>query len=546
MGNGWRDSGHGFAMTSTAASSVTSAGKVLNSASPLIVLVGIIVFGATLRIWEIGQHSLWSDEIASLQLACGRSLRNFDCPADQILRPGPDVTSSAEAAPLKQLWQALRQDTHPPLYLLTLRLWRALLGDGDVAARSLSMICSILAMLWLYDAARLLNGHRAALWAAAIMALATPQIEFAQETRSYAMLAMWTLAAMDALVRIEKLGATPRRTAALAATLLAAALTHYYGAAAIGATALYAAIQLRGEPRRSAALALCAAIAMFAIIGGPLLWAQGLNFHDNMTWIADSREGLWARTLQRIAILPLRYLISPMRGSAAIGSIAGIVLILPALLWRRKDLRLWWFFLMATLALPAAADLVNGSRSLDDVRYTLSGSACVYALIAVMLSDKRGWFAHILPLTAALSCAAALAQAYAQPWKPPWREFAASWDQQAGADDLLVLYQDRPGDWYQPQLHAGLTHYSRYPKRPLLVLSHAPDESLRKQIAAMPRAWIASGSNMPPIGRLLPGAKTARLIAMPGIGQLVEVRIDTGHHINEAPISRAEEPTTRP
>src|SRR6185503_1309573 len=96
------------------------------------------------------------------------------------------------------------------------------------AERSLSIVCSLLAIAFLFDAVRTLHGPAAGLWAAAIMALAGPQIEFAQEVRGYMMLAMLTCAAAAVAARIACRGTTILRLSLFAAIALAAMLTHYW------------------------------------------------------------------------------------------------------------------------------------------------------------------------------------------------------------------------------------------------------------------------------------------------------------------------------
>ena len=66
---------------------------------------------------------------------------------------------------------------------------------GDVSSRLLSVLCSLVAIAFLYDITSRLHGKTVALWAALLMAIAVPQIEYAQATRNYAFLLMSSLAA---------------------------------------------------------------------------------------------------------------------------------------------------------------------------------------------------------------------------------------------------------------------------------------------------------------------------------------------------------------
>ncbi|WP_428937526.1 glycosyltransferase family 39 protein [Fontivita pretiosa] len=508
------------------------------------VLLGLILAAAAgLRLYGLTRYSLWADEFASIQFSNGRAVSHFDFPSDRILRPGPDVTSARSARPVSAIWQALRTDTHPPLYPLVLRLWRLAFGDGDAPARSLSLVCSLLAIALLYDTARLLHGTTTALWAALIMAMAVPQIEYAQEVRGYAMLSMFYLAAANATVRIERLGATLPRAAWLTLWLLGAMLTHYYGVGAVLAVGMYALIRLRAgqqsplpeAPHASATAArqamfaaigaVVAAIAIFALVCGPLLVAQRANFHNNMTWIADDRDGLIWRTIYRVSVLPLRFLIIPMSKSMNLAPLSVALLVVPLLMLRRRpDLLLWCLLAWVAVALVAAADLINGSQSLNKIRYTLAAAGPVYALAAALLSDRSGWLRHTVPGVLSLSCLAGLPSAYIQ-WKQDWRGFAQDLARQTGPEDVFVFYQTDENDWYQPLLHAGITHYEDLWRRPLLRITAAPSPQLWQELRAAPGVWIFAGGARPPINRFLPGAIPCGKIDAPGVGQAIRLKL---------------------
>jgi len=108
--------------------------------------------------------------------------------------------------PWWQIWTHMHGDTHPPLYHTMLRFWQAMFGSGEAAVRWPSVIFSMLALVALFDAVRTLNGIRPALWATGLMALAAPQIQYAQEARSYAPLLAEGMIALAAMVRLERRG----------------------------------------------------------------------------------------------------------------------------------------------------------------------------------------------------------------------------------------------------------------------------------------------------------------------------------------------------
>ena len=122
--------------------------------------------------------------------------------------------------------QQLRLDVNPPLYFLLLRGWTAAFGDGDGALRGFSTLAACL-----LPAAALLPGAGVEArdrWTwAALLALWTPGIAFAQEARGYALLTL--LAAVQTVLFAHLLGRPSLRRATLwtAAAALTALTQHH-------------------------------------------------------------------------------------------------------------------------------------------------------------------------------------------------------------------------------------------------------------------------------------------------------------------------------
>src|SRR4029079_2332328 len=130
--------------------------------------------------------SLWTDEILSLEVSSGVAWRYVQPPRNLLLDPNTTLAALRADGGWSELVRSLRHSGHPPLYFATLRLWRQLLAtDDDAALRSLSALCSMLIVLFAFDAVRQLHHTRAALWAAALLTFNALQIQYAQETRGY-------------------------------------------------------------------------------------------------------------------------------------------------------------------------------------------------------------------------------------------------------------------------------------------------------------------------------------------------------------------------
>lgn len=91
---------------------------------------------------------------------------------------------------LTDLWNLVPQcDPHPPLYAMLLKLWVDAFGDTTTALRTLSALAGVITTGFIMLAGREL-GLRHALIAGLIFATAPFQVQFSQEARPYAMLAM--------------------------------------------------------------------------------------------------------------------------------------------------------------------------------------------------------------------------------------------------------------------------------------------------------------------------------------------------------------------
>jgi len=129
-----------------------------------LVLAGITALGATLRFLQIGAEGLWIDEAFSVWL--GRR------PLAEMVR-----------------WVAT-VDQHPPLYYTLLSGWMLVLGDGEASARSLSALLSIFTLPVAYLLGRGVGGEGVGLLCALILAVSPFHVQFGQEARMYALLAL--------------------------------------------------------------------------------------------------------------------------------------------------------------------------------------------------------------------------------------------------------------------------------------------------------------------------------------------------------------------
>ena len=129
--------------------------------------------------------------------------------------------------PLGDIFDALRQDGHPPLYYVALHGWMAIVGDSDIAVRSLSGVFAVATLPLAWIAGRRRAGAAGGAATLLVMSIAPYSLRYATEARMYAMASFLVLAAWliadDLRVRSDG-----RRWATLAVLTGGVLLTHYW------------------------------------------------------------------------------------------------------------------------------------------------------------------------------------------------------------------------------------------------------------------------------------------------------------------------------
>jgi uncharacterized membrane protein len=137
----------------------------------VLLLVGILVLAAALRIYQIGANPLWFDEFATLLTTTGWGYRSPDLPRNVVIGHPIDPASLADARPIWRVWTALDRDPHPPLYYLLLRIWRELFGSSAAVVRLLGTVFSVLGVGLVFALGRDLGGTAVGAWAGLILGL---------------------------------------------------------------------------------------------------------------------------------------------------------------------------------------------------------------------------------------------------------------------------------------------------------------------------------------------------------------------------------------
>lgn len=475
----------------------------------IALLILILVVAAALRLYHLGHQAMWMEEFLTLQKSGGHGFAHEAIPEGAILQTLPDVTSLERARPWQAIWSSLHRDAAPPLYFVLVRGWRELLGSGEqieATLRGVSVLASLASIALLFDIARRLHGSAAALWACALMAVAGPQIQFAQEAGPSALAMALALGAAAAVVRMQMRGPGLLRAGALIVCLLLMTLTTYFAAAAFVALGVYALLRLRPTARRQAVAGFILAGALFAVSWGPYAAAQG-DVADGPLIFRDPH--LLQHTAQRVALLPVRFLNEPMRSSHFASLFAVAAYVLPLLLLRRRpDLLLWALWAGAVIALVVVLDVVRQTYYTSLLRYTMIASPAAYALLAALLSHaRRPALRHCLPAVALLSCLISLPRAYAYyfPPKPGWHELAGELRRLSGPRDGMLFYGTEEELPYLRALIFGYTYYLDPAPRPIVLLSTPPDARIREAFRKGTGLWVATHRSAREVVALLPG-----------------------------------------
>jgi len=467
----------------------------------LALLLGVMLLAVAVRVPQLTRYGYHLDEALLAEFASGRGLAQESFPLNQLVSP-MDCFDLATAPPWWKVWSANLKN-HPPLYALLLRFWQELFGAGDVPERAFSIVLSTLAVGVLFDTVALLNGRAVAFWAAILMAVSSPQVDYGRQTLSYAQLLLTALLSANALVRCAQAGWNARRGWALGAALLAMLLTHYFAVGTLLAMAVYAALRLRGQQRIAVLLTMAAAVAIFALVWGPFLWQQR-HFLASADPVATFLKYVGAHPLLHTLTLtlqaPYALLAKPRDAVVGAASCMSVLYLLPLLLARRQPgLWFWSLWLDLTLLPLAVSDAWQHTQKLAFVRYTLVAGPAVYALLPAVLQTvtRRKWLGHAIPAAAWLACLLALPDVYHPPVTDP-RLMVSESSARLGKDDLAIFVGTGAEKWHGTAAYLILSRYHRPFPCPVAFLDRpASGEVLARARHAHRVLIFTSGENGP-------------------------------------------------
>ena len=381
-----------------------------------------LVTGATLvRAVNVGRVSFRGDEAFSIRLA---------------------------QLPLATLFEAVAvSEPNPPLQFLFLRVWTAVAGQSELAARWPSVLCGVLAAALTYRLGRALIGRRAALLATAWVAVQPFLVWYAQDLRSFSSLTLWCLGAAWCAWEGLRRPAWRWWIASAGAAWLAMNV-HYFAALPLLALAVAVALTppIRATWRRavSAYGVAAAAYLPWAAYVWPLLsgheksWLHALNTTEVVwrTLTAYSTGGLWAGA-------PDAWI------GPGVGALATLLIV--GLITRAADrIRLIWLLALGP-ATPLALGLLNAWRPSYTEHYAIPGLiGCLMLAAAGLQAGLDRVFGAARALSIARMVVAAIAvgsltcvwnvwydPAYAK--APDWRGRADALAARVGPTDIVWM-----------------------------------------------------------------------------------------------------------
>lgn len=407
-----------------------------------IKLALIVVVGGVLRMYQLDAHSLWFDELASVELA---------------------------SHPPSLLWSDwMVREANPPLYYTLLHYWMRAFGDSETAVRFPSALLGSWVPLLVYVLGRRMASARVGLIAAAVAALSSAQIEYSREARGYMLATLAALGVALALTRLTDRLTTPRtprgrfEEAAPWGLYVASCLVGLYSHTTLVVLPLLASVYFvwlwasrsPREPDVAVRWILANGLCFLAWLWWGWITLKQMDVpQPNYGWIVrpDLREAV---RMTASVFFPSR--LGPAFYPVCLGLLTATILGLRRLPAERALLLVVFGF-----GGPLLFGIISLWVPVLLPRTVLWAQFAVVLALATGLAALPGrWRAATLTLVMALLFVDSFVSQ--RRGKEPWREFISALQRHMGPRDLLLFTKDAHG--------AHLQHYCRGPACQLQVM----------------------------------------------------------------------------
>jgi cellulose synthase/poly-beta-1,6-N-acetylglucosamine synthase-like glycosyltransferase len=445
----------------------------------IVLLSGITLSGAALRLFNLTEWSLSGSELHWLGRASGPLPTLF-------IMPG---------------------DPQPPLYAIVLRAWLSVAGTDDVALRLLSVVFSVLAILALFALGRALYTNATGLVAAGLFAIGMAQVHFARVVGPHAMTVVLMTVSWYFFTKL----ATDDRLAGLGYAVTTAALlyTHLVGIALLLTQWAYAGLS-EGAPSLQNTR-IRTHLGITTVVSAPVLGnaavqsftRQHLQSSLAYGWLPQLSLTQIRTTILALAGHPAMYPLTA--GNILTWAVASAVItifvfsgIFSVFTFRREDSLRFAIvdqsqaagllsLLLALLLVPFLCSLLTPSVFVP--RYTFVATIPLYLLVARGLTNLDERYLR-LALAVSLVLAGSVFGAFyvSSPTQEDWRGATQQVELSADSGDLVI---------FQPTVaSSGFDHYYAGPAVETVTLPHSTeiDESrlrdLREQVSGHRQIWV--------------------------------------------------------
>ncbi len=455
-------------------------GSFAASRTPMMVLIVLLVIGASTRLYGLEVQSLWNDELSHW----GKSNH-------------PTVSQVIE--------KGAKRDRHPLGYRLLLHGVIRHLGDSPTLLRLPSALAGILSIGLIFWLGLALFSWREGLLAAGLLTGSWTALFYGQEATPYSVLLMLSMLSFLAAWKLAMQLQGGSMPAAMAVVyVLTAAVTchtHYYGVLLIGLQLAGLALITLKQPRKLAVVMTCAlAIALLFAPWVPFLLDQ----------LAIERSGGFPDPNLLLAWQVMVFL----NHGSVVAAVAALILLAyvvvsrthgdqPAAILAKQALLAW--LLLPSLLLFAVALLYKPMLADRHFMIVLPAMVLLLARALALLIPGR-W----VPLAALALCAALLAELvlsrdyYSRLTRQQFRQAAVLMDQYArqhpGALVLAYAWSGSYLNYYLERLgsesrvrHAGLGHERQLPQVDRLIDRADPKQIIYVSAHRRPRLAFLQG-----------------------------------------------------
>ena len=427
-----------------------------------LMLGGLVVVAALIRVHMALQPGLWVDEIFSLAMATGHSLEQPAAVANPALGDYEEAGFGQPAAKWRQYLQhdrpvaspervirAVRlSDTNPPFYYIALSGWTVLVGTSDMALRLFSVVAALACFPLLWKVGQRVGGRLLAAHACLLFGFAPAAVYYSVEGRMYSLTWLVGLALACVSLRLHQDGGRLPGLLAWALAGAVALLTHYFLVFVWVACAGWLLLMPGRISRADSAATIAASVALvlpwYLNVPATLAqWRVTAGWLDGRlpvqeAWLAPAKL-IWAMFSPSPEGWYPPYLGWMIAGALLAACVAALRKGSGALLSRVH--LLVWFWLAASVTGLVVFDLVRGTSAALVTRYALMGLPAAVLLVGAFLSRMSSPAAGALVLVVLLGWLPGIRSMATSPPRPsyPFIQLAGYLDARTTARDVILV-----------------------------------------------------------------------------------------------------------